>query len=919
MPFLLIGAFGLFFYLNPDVVASIKEKIVGGDPDMPEFLETNPEISKEEYMLRRAENIGMLRGVTKDQPFDPALRLSAISKMQEQEAQLARTAAPQSAWTEIGPNPIPNGQTSGTTTPVSGRTLAIAVHPTDPNIVYVGTAQGGLYRTTDGGTTWTPLLDSAQSLAVNTVAIVPSQPETIFVGTGEAGFCGDCYFGAGIYRIDNASTTANLTGPFGAATTFSGRSVSKIVMHPTNPNIMFVTSASGSGGIGGVATTGLAARGVFRSTDALSATPTFTKMTITGVAAQDRAFVDMVMDPGNPDLVLVTEADSFALNEGGVYRSTDAVTAVSPTFVRTFTAGNGTTNSRTELALHRDSGTGVVTVYAASGFNGGTVQRSIDGGATWTQRIDNNFCTAQCFYDIAVAVDPTNVNRLYLGGSPTLTFGFSINGGTSFTASTNGLHSDSHTIAVAPSLPSTLYFGSDGGIYKSTDSGVSWTPLNNTTFRATQFTSIAVHPTDPNFTIGGTQDNGTNFYKPDGTWTRADAGDGGYTVIDQNAADTTNVRMYHTYFNQTNAMAYARTLTTATAVDNGWTLHGCGFAGSIANGFTCAASAILFYAPMEQGPGSPLNTLYFGSDVLYRSADGGTTMTKVSQEPIQLGAAISAIAISPQNDNVRMVGENNGNLFGTTTGASPLVNLDPSNVIPNSFIGRIAISPTDANTAYVALAAFGVTNLWKTTTLSSFADTGKLPEGANLVPTWVPANNGLPQVPVNGLVIDPLDSNRLYAGTDIGVYVSHDSGANWIPFGTGLPRVAVFDLAITGEPSATRKVRIATHGRGMWQIQALVPSAANVSVSGRVMANGRGVSRANVTITDAQGNPRRAITNAFGYYRFDEVSVGQTYVIEAASKKYTFAPQVVFVENDMNVDFAPVDAVLIDVPIKGDR
>ena len=168
-------------------------------------------------------------------------------------------------------------------------------------------------------------------------------------------------------------------------------------------------------------------------------------------------------------------------------------------------------------------------------------------------------------------------------------------------------------------------------------------------------------------------------------------------------------------------------------------------------------------------------------------------------------------------------------------------------------------------------------------------------------------------------MIDPLDSNRLYAGTDIGAYVSHDGGANWIPFGTGLPRIAIFDIAISAGNIVARKVKVATHGRGIWQIQALVPSAANVSVSGRVTANGTGISRANVTLTDAQGTSRRAITNAFGYYRFDEVGVGQTYVIEAASKKYTFAPQVVFVENDTNVDFAPVDAVLIDGPIKGNR
>jgi hypothetical protein len=795
MSLLITGAAGLRFWED--------------DADLPKIGKgENEDIDKEAYMARRAEAIAERRGIGEGTTVDPKARAAAVRQMDAQQKSIAGMPKSNAAdallapWIALGPAPIPNGQTVSVTSPVSGRTVTIAIHPTNPNIVYVGAAQGGLYRSTDGGTNWTPLMDNALSLAIGAIAIAPSQPDTIYVGTGEVGFAQDSFFGVGVYRIDNASTAAPvISGPFnqdaGAVDVFTGRGIGEIVVHPTQPGTIFVASGSGVGGIGGSANNVLPARGLFRSTNADTATPTFTKMVMTGPAAQDRAIVDIAIDPGNPDLVLCTLADTFALNEGGVFRSTNALSAT-PTFTRTFTAGNGTTNSRTELTLHRDSGTGVVTVYAGSGFNGGTVQRSTDGGATWTQRIDNNFCTAQCFYDIAIAVDPTDVNRLYLGGSPTLPFGISTNGGTSFLNSSVGLHVDTHAIAVAPSLPSTLFFSSDGGVWKSTDSGATWTALNNTQYSATQFMSVANHPIDRYFSIGGTQDNGTNFFRPNQTWTNTEGGDGGYTAIDQNAVNNTAVTMYHTFFNQTNAMGYSR----STNAGNSWQFFGCGFSGSTANGMTCAASAIQFYAPMERGPGSP-NTLYFGSDVLYRSANSGVTAVKVSQEPIQAGVAISAIGISPQNDNIRIVGETNGNIFGTTTGSSVLVNLDALGAVPNSFIARAVVDPNNSNTAYVTLSVFGVNNVWKTTNLNA----------AN--PTWTAANSGLPLVPVSAFVVDPQDSNGLYAGTDIGVYQSLDGGGSWLPYGTGLPRVAVFDAEIN---NVHRILRIATHGRGFYEI-----------------------------------------------------------------------------------------------------
>ncbi|HQR33655.1 MAG TPA: putative Ig domain-containing protein, partial [Blastocatellia bacterium] len=781
---------------SPKAAAKEKEEADEDDPDMPPFARGL--IEKDQYLNKRQEHINLLRGL----PYDRVdQRISAIREM-ERQYQINRPLINLTTWTEIGPSPIPNGQTEGVTTAVSGRVTSIAIHPTNPNTVYVGTAQGGVYRTLNGGTSWTAIFDSALSLAIGSIAIAPSDPTIVYVGTGEPNSSCDSFFGVGIYRINNADTSPVLNGPFnsnGSSDVFTGRSVSKIVVHPTNPDIIFAGTASGIGGLGCEALPTVPNRGLFRSTNATT-TCTFTQMTTSGINSSHN---DVAMDPNNPSRVLVT-VNAASGSGGGIYVSTDALVAT-PTFTRTLTLAS----VRANLTLHSSGGT--VTVYEADGIGNGNLRKSVDGGATWSALLSaaTGFCGSQCFYNIALAVAPDNVNTVLIGGNVTSgsarLIARSTNGGTAFTNGASGVHADNHVAVFAPSDSNIAWMGTDGGVYKSTNNGASWTSQNIAGFAATQFMSLDMHPTDPRFTIGGTQDNGTNFLQPNDTWTRADFGDGGYALIDKNAANTTNVTMYHTYFNQTNAMGYARVTNTANAVDNGWTFFGCGFGGSTPNGMTCAATAIQFYAPMTLGPGNP-NTMYFGSDVLYRSSNSGTTMTKVSQEPIVPGQSISAIAIAPSNDNVRIVGMKNGTVWRTTTGSSTLANVTGAGM-PARFVGRAIIHPNTPDIAYVAFTGFGVAagqHIWKTTNLS------------NATPTWTAAGSGIPDVPVNALAIDPANPTHVYAGTDIGVYRSTDSGATWLPFGTGLPRVAVFDMKIQ---NANRILRIATHGRGLWEIQ----------------------------------------------------------------------------------------------------
>jgi len=795
--FIMLVALGgaTWFVASSDLIRKFFDE---SDPDRPPM---SKKIPLDEYLLARNEHMDLLRG------YDTAeqqSRTNAIREMEHSEQEVRnRGEQPDGAWVPLGPAPIPvNAATS-----YSGRVSAIAVHPTNPDIVYVGTAQGGLYRTLNGGTTWTPLMDSALTIAIGAVAISPSDPTTIFVGTGESTLCSSgCYIGVGLYRITNADTNPVLSDALNKnaanADVFTGRAISEVLVHPTDPNTVFVGTSSGVAGIGG-STAGLAlpAPGVYRTTNAMSASPTFAKLSVAAIS--DRSVTDLAMEPNNPNRIFVGVI-GVGGGDGGVYTTANALDAA-PTFTQALSTSATGGNSRVELTAARVSG--VTTVYAASGEGTGTIYKSIDA-APFTLVLDNNFCNPQCFYDIAIAVDPTNAQRVFLGGSPTLVFGRSTNGGTSFASSSSGLHVDTQAIAVAPSNPSIVYFGSDGGMWRTTNvnaTPIVWNTLNNSTLSATQFMGLSTHPADRNYSLGGTQDNGTQFLAPDGVeWIRSDGGDGGFSVIDQNSPDTTNVVAYHTYYNQTNTqIGFARALDTIPPGDPNWAdFLGCG-SGASPNGISCG-DPVLFYAPMVGGPAiEGVDTLYFGTNKLYRSVDQGSTMVSVGSAG--LSARISAIAIAPQNDDVRLIGTSGGAvMLQTTPGATTLTTVTGAIASSARYVGRTAIDPLDANKAYVCLNGFGLTDgrhVWKTTNLLSGT------------PTWVASGNGIPDTPVNSFAIDPQNTDMLYAGTDIGVFRSTDGGASWTPFSNGLPRVAVYGMSIQ---NSSRILRISTHGRGMY-------------------------------------------------------------------------------------------------------
>lgn len=876
------------------------------DPDLGKHA---GRIDREDYLRLRDEYIARKRGIEPGQPFNPELRNQAINQMERQEKGRrleslvsggSLSPAAGGVWTAIGPAPLPNGITAGAT---SGRVTSIAVDPTNPSKVYLGTAQGGVWRSLNGGTTWEAIFDNAQSLAVGALAVAPSNPSILYVGTGEFNQCADCFFGVGLYRIDNVDMTPSLAGPFNpqinslAYNAFEGRSITKILVNPTNADMIFVSTgrgASGSGAIGKGSVPVIAQRGVFRSLNATSGSVTFEKLTLP-TSSQDQDTPDMVMEPGVPDNVLVTTISATT----SIYRSTNA-TSATPTFTQallqsTSASLNLGSNNRVSLAIQKTGST--VTVYAATSetptattgcttATSGAIRKSTDGGATWSGQLTGGggFCSGQCFYDMPIAVDPNDANRVLIGGQSgsqsaacagvvrQAIDGGNGSSGNSFAPDGVGLHPDNHALVFDSA--GNVYCGNDGGIWKRAASGIgtAWTNLNTAPLNTLQFESIAVHPTDRFLMIGGTQDNGTEFQQAStGNWSQAEGGDGGYALIDTSATDTTNVTMYHTFFNQSGTqVGFDRIInTTCLPIKNSWPTRGIGLnpasgdpeqttiscdgtADYLHNGLGLN-DAMLFYAPMALGPGAP-NTLYFGTDRLYRSTDRGDHMTVVSQASISSpgvnGSPISSIGIWPGGDNVRLVGLQNGQVWGTANGSSTLTNVSPTlpaNPVTTSlskFIGRAAIDPNNKNVAYVTLSYYAPagSGIFKITNLTAAAVAG----GAT--PNWVASSNGIPSIPINAFAIDPLNSNNLYAGTDIGVYFSNDAGASWSPFGTALPRSAVFDLQI--QPS-NRLLRAATHGRGVWETALVSPGASTVQFSSSTTAvtEGTGSSSVDATVT----------------------------------------------------------------------
>jgi hypothetical protein len=698
-------------------------------------------------------------------------------------------------WTPIGPQPTVYSHASYAST--SGRVESLAVDPRNPNVVYLGSALGGVWKTTDGGTNWIPLTDTQTSLAMGGMAIDPNAPDTIYAATGEGGalFGYDAYYGAGILKSTDGGAswtmiaTSTFQGPFSTSRSCGGGFISSIAVQPGHSSVLLAAAYI------------CGTYGVYRSVDGGN---TWTS-TLSGLA------YEVYFDPMNPTNAYTGLGTQFGVNSAatGMYKSSDGG--------QTWNAINGsgsnmfpTTNVRRiafAVAPSQPS-----TIYAGVGAKD-TNQllgffKTIDGGQTWTSIPRSalpDYCTdfdskgnvvsPQCWYDNVVGVHPTNPNVVYVGGASsngTSVFQ-SLDGGTTWNRVTpvtagEGLHADTHAFAFSAD-GGKLYTGNDGGVWSTTNTQSAtptWTNLNATLSLTQFYPGIGIDPTNVSDMFGGTQDNGTQLYSGTSSWLGYTCGDGGWNVIDNTGTNA--------YLSCTGTKAIAKLTPTTGAFLN---------LGAISD------TRYNFEPPMTADL-QAFNNLYFGTYRVWQSQDAGTTWVAISPDLTKGFGTVTTLAVSPANSSVVWATTSDGKVQ-VTTNAIAGINAtwtDRTGTLPNRALTMVIADPKDASTAYVTFSGFsafpGVSkgHIFKTT------DSGA---------TWIDITGDLEpvDVPVNSIAIDPDIPGTYYAATDVGVFMTSNGGANWTTLMNGLPRAVVLDIRLHRQ---SRILRAATHGRGMFDL-----------------------------------------------------------------------------------------------------
>lgn len=695
--------------------------------------------------------------------------LYAKTKMRKEKQTFSASGDPQQ-WVSIGPNNV------------GGRMLSLAVNPQNTNIVWAGSASGGLWKSTTGGegaSAWTYVNTGFNALSISTIAIDPASPNNMYIGTGEVSFYHSgqvgtpgarSSYGIGILRSTDGGSSWSQTDLTWTLPQFTA--VEKIIINPLNTNTLYAATSEG----------------VYKSADA--------GLHWVKVSTHLMA-MDILMDPDDTSSVYAAHGNLNSTSDPGLYKSIDAGATWNK-----LTNGLPSSNfGRTSLAL---SPTVSFVVYAgiADGNSGSIIglYKSVDAGASWSLSNSTNYVAGQGWYDNVIAANPHTPESLYCAGldiylstdnGDTLKRKSDWGAGFMGTVPAGGpegqdwyAHADHHAIAFDPISTKTIYFGCDGGVFKTTDGGNTFFGCNGGLVTTQFYNGFANSSYDSTIALGGLQDNGAVKYEGSTTWNKVDGGDGGWNAIDR----TNQNIMYEEYI--------YLTISRSNSGGASWR--------SITNGIVGAGSstAANFIAPFAISYSTP-SILYAGAKILYKTTDRGDNWVPTNNGVALNGTKISCIGVSYTDPNTLMAGTGSSAsqsptfaVFATTNGGQTWQNV--STGLPNRYPTDIEFDPTDSKIAYVTFSGYGTGHLFRTT---------------NLGQTWTNISSGV-DIPHQSVVVDSLDPIQVYVGTDLGVYHSSNSGATWEDFSAGMIPAMVLDVGIS---RANGVLRAATFGNGVFQ------------------------------------------------------------------------------------------------------
>lgn len=770
-------------------------------------------------------------------PFDAVpdgAREAAFDEMKRQ-GESSRPAGAGATWTPIGPLPTTSAyQANGGFN--SGRINAIAVSPANVQLVIIGSATGGIWRSTNGGTNFTPVSDSQADLGVGAIAFAPSDPNIVYAAMGDLDNNG--YFGTGILK----STDAGATWTRINNTSFPNKgNCVAIQVDRLDANRVYVAQYNSLNPANG----GFFSSGIWVSTNGGVA---WTR-TLTGLAS------DVVVHPTNRQIIYAAMRSVNGTGElPGLYKSVDAGVTWNRVYDSPYAANFASTREfRVAVSPSNPNRVYIYFGTAATSPSQVRVERSEDAGDTWTDNgvvpnTTEGIDPGQFGYNTYLAVSPTNSNVVYVGardvyrstdgGSTFANINNSFVGPTNqYTPRNQKFHADQQSFAFQPGNGNIFYCGNDGGIWKTTNFGNNFTSLNST-LSLTQFIGIAVNPTDSTKSYGGTQDNGSQRRTIGTGWLEYSGGDGGRTVI--NPLNRAMVFSSYTKGSITR-----------------WLVDGTRWNGKVADpavlGEPATGSRIAFYPPIV-GNGVD-NKLYVGTRRLMRCDDcddsanfignNGTPPTWVAPggnfDQTRGGTdTISAIAVARSNNSIIYTGSRDGRAM-VSTDAGETWN-DISTGLPNRSIRSIAVNATNPAIVYLTVSGYATGHIFSSTD-----------GGTN----WTDISNNLPDIPTSAFLIDPLTATTLYAGTDIGVFRSTDSGATWVPFNEGLPPVPIMEF--TTQPGGL--IQIGTYGRGAYELRPANTPTVNVGNATAVergtgeSPNGDGTVDFEISLTEVSSQP----------------------------------------------------------------